>query len=193
MAQKMTDKTGRSLLSFWERAAEKGWVNKNTALGYRAACQKILDVEKDWESLDVSSIDLEEMFQRFQNLRGAEYSPKSLETYRSRFRTAVETYLEWAEDPSAWRPPSPSRRTRAEKGSSTAQTEADKSTQNGKPRIARHEDKWSEKGMIEYPFPLRDDLLARLLLPRDLTTDEAKRLVAFVNALAIDEPKSEGE
>lgn len=47
--------------------------------------------------------------------------------------------------------------------------------------------------MIEYPFPLRDDLLARLLLPRDLTTDEAKRLVAFVNALAIDEPKSEGE
>jgi len=41
--------------------------------------------------------------------------------------------------------------------------------------------------MIDYPFPLRDGLLVRLVLPRDLTAAEAKRLVAFVNALAIGE------
>jgi hypothetical protein len=46
--------------------------------------------------------------------------------------------------------------------------------------------------MISYPFPLRKDVDVELVLPRDLTPDEAKRLVAFVNALAIAEPTAEG-
>jgi len=184
MTKKTTDKTGKSLITFWERAAEKGWVKKNTAAGYRAACQKILEVEKDWESVDVSTIDIQEMFHRFQNLRGADYSPKSLETYRSRFRTAVEMYLEWADNPSAWRPPSSSRRDRGDKPSSAPQTDVDQSRQVERPETTEGS---PVDGMIDYPFPLRDDLLVRLVLPRDLTAAEAKRLVAFVNALAIGE------
>lgn len=190
MASKMTDKTGTSLITFWERAAEKGWVKKNTAAGYRAACQKILEVEKDWEGIDVSAIDVEEMFHRFQNLRGADYSPKSLETYRSRFRTAVETYLEWAENPSAWKPLSSSRRDRGDKALSTSQKDVDQGTEvDPSGAIGRS----PAGGMIDYPFPLRDDLLARLVLPRDLTAAEAKRLMAFVSALAMGESKSEME
>ena len=42
--------------------------------------------------------------------------------------------------------------------------------------------------MITYPFPLREDIDAQLVLPRDLKADEAKRLVAFINALSFEEP-----
>ncbi len=41
-------------------------------------------------------------------------------------------------------------------------------------------------GLVEYPFPLREKLVARLMLPRDLTVAEAKRLHCFMNALAVD-------
>lgn len=37
-----------------------------------------------------------------------------------------------------------------------------------------------------YPFPLRPDLMALLHLPRDLTREEADRLVEFVMTLAVE-------
>ena len=39
--------------------------------------------------------------------------------------------------------------------------------------------------LIEYPFPLRPGVRAVLTLPEDLTETEAKRLVRFVESLAV--------
>lgn len=36
---------------------------------------------------------------------------------------------------------------------------------------------------VEYPFPLRDEVLLRLSLPADLSVDEAERLAGFVRSL----------
>jgi hypothetical protein len=36
------------------------------------------------------------------------------------------------------------------------------------------------------PFPLRPGYLAQVVVPRDMTRDEAERLCAFVNSLAHD-------
>jgi len=188
MSEKMTDKTGKSFLEFLDRAAEKGWLNKNTAAGYRAACQRVLEVEKDWEGVDVSSLDVDSIIRRFVNLRGGDYSPGSLETYKSRFRTALETYLEWAEDPSAWKPPTTSRRKRGERPTMPAQGGESADLKPPKHQLSAPTPR---DGMITYPFPLRGDTDVQLVLPRDLKPDEAKRLVAFVNALAIEEPKGE--
>lgn len=183
MSAKMTDKRGRSFLEFLDRAAEKGWLNKNTAAGYRAACQRVLEVEKDWEELDVSQLEVDSIIQRFVNLKGGDYSPGSLETYKSRFRTALETYLDWADDPSAWKPPTTSRRKRGERQALSPQ-----GREGGDAVTPKHRPPPPppRNGMITYPFPLRDDTDVQLVLPRDLKPDEAKRLVAFVNALAID-------
>lgn len=38
-----------------------------------------------------------------------------------------------------------------------------------------------------YPFPIRGNYRAQLVLPEDLTTLEAKRLSAFIQTLVIDE------
>jgi len=186
MASQMTDKTGGSLIEFLERAAEKGWINKNTAAGYRAACQRILEVESDWEGMDLSRIDVESLIQRFVKLKGGEYSPRSLETYRSRFQNAIQTYLEWADDPAAWRPPSSARRKRTEGASSSpSQSEETGRTHGNEQRLPKLS---SGGSMITYPFPLREDIDAQLVLPRDLKAEEAKRLVAFINALSFEEP-----
>ncbi len=40
-------------------------------------------------------------------------------------------------------------------------------------------------GVIPHLFPLRDGVLATLMLPVDLTSQEAKRLSAFIESLAV--------
>jgi hypothetical protein len=42
---------------------------------------------------------------------------------------------------------------------------------------------------LRLPFPLRPTFLAHVVIPRDLTKDEAKRLAMFIDALAHDAPK----
>lgn len=184
-----TKMTAKSLLEFLDRAAEKGWLNKNTAAGYRAACQRILEIENDWEEVDLSALDVDDILQRFVTLKGKDYSPGSLQTYKSRFRTALETFLDWAQDPSAWKPPTTARRRQTDpKPLKTDQSrDAPASATRRRSKAPMVED-----GMISYPFPLRKDVDVELVLPRDLTPEEAKRLVAFVNALAIEELKAEG-
>ncbi len=45
-----------------------------------------------------------------------------------------------------------------------------------------------DPGLINYPFPIRSGIRARLMLPDDLTTAEAERVSAFIRALAIESP-----
>lgn len=41
-------------------------------------------------------------------------------------------------------------------------------------------------GLVEYPFPLREGRLAYLRLPMDLKMAEVRRLVSYLNTLAVD-------
>jgi hypothetical protein len=41
---------------------------------------------------------------------------------------------------------------------------------------------------MAYPFPIRPKFLAQIVIPRDLTKEEADRLCAFVMSLAAPEP-----
>ena len=40
-------------------------------------------------------------------------------------------------------------------------------------------------GVVEYPYPLREGLLVRLVLPKDLSEEEAGRLAAFLMTLVV--------
>ncbi len=48
-----------------------------------------------------------------------------------------------------------------------------------------------QSNMVDYPYPVRDGQIARLVLPRDLKTVEVKRLAAFMATLAVDFEPSE--
>ena len=45
----------------------------------------------------------------------------------------------------------------------------------------------SVRPLVDYPFPLRRGVRAHLHLPEDLSTDEARRLGAFVATLAVED------
>src|SRR5262249_4879216 len=61
--------------------------------------KKILEIEQDWEEIDLSQLDVEGLIVRFRNLKGLDYTPNSLTEYERRFKRAIEMFLKYAEDP----------------------------------------------------------------------------------------------
>lgn len=176
------DTSGKSLVEHWKWAADKGIMNSNTANAFRAACTQVLGVLDRWETLDIRTIDVDDVCKRFQNKRNKDFKPDSLDAYKRRFGQAVKLFLEYANDPSSWKAPSQNRQARKERKSGaevngeTVSTIAERSSSTS---IA--------SGLVEYPFPLREGRLAYLKLPVDLKQAEVKRLTAYLNTLAVDE------
>lgn len=48
-------------------------------------------------------------------------------------------------------------------------------------------------GLLSYDYPIREDMLVWLWLPRDLTQIEADRLKSFLQALVIPDSETDGE
>src|SRR6266513_2095553 len=96
--------TGRQLVEHWTWAAEKGQMNRNTAGALRTACVHVLGALDNWEQIDVTSLDVDDVIRRFQNLRARDFNPTSLNAYARRFRNAVASFLEHAKDPAGWKP-----------------------------------------------------------------------------------------
>lgn len=172
--------TGKDLVEHWGIAAKKGLLKVTTASSFSVACQRILEVLPDWESLDVRTLDAEDAITKFQNLRHTKYTPKTLAVYAQRFRQAVKSYTEYLADPSKWKPGA--RQTGAKRQTESrdrqmGELDRGKSVPNALQETA---------ALVEYPYPLRADVNARLLLPRDITCREAKRLCRFLESLAVD-------
>ncbi len=179
-----TKTTGKDLVEHWSWAAEKGLMKKNSALSLKSACSNVLSVIDGWESIDIISIDIDDTILRFKNLQARNYKPKSLEVYGKRFKRAVESYLEYIRDPGAWKPTS-----RQSQSDSTNGSQRPKSKLPLQSEDTQHSQQpagSSGSGLIDYPFPLREGVTVRLMLPRDITINEVKRLNAFMSTLAVD-------
>jgi hypothetical protein len=181
--------TGGGLLHFFDIMIKKNEVNKSTGGALRTASRKYLELEEDPDNVDLRSIQFEALNRRFVNRYRGELNGKSLETYAYRFRTATEMYINFLDD-KEWN----TIKTRVGSGG--------KSRTNGTKSAVRTESAMADEpivettvqpppaGMIEFPIPLRPGVTGRLILPDDLTQKEAKRVVAVVTALAIEEQLS---
>ncbi len=177
-----TKTTGKDLVDHWSWAAEKGIMKKNSAYSLRSACSNVLSVIDGWESIDIASIDIEDVISRFKNIQARNYKPRSLEAYGKRFQKAIESYLEYIQDPGAWKPVS-----KQIQSVSTNTTNKPSKKQNyQKEEIQPAPQSASGRGLIDYPFPLREGVTVRLMLPRNITANEVKRLNAFMATLAVD-------
>jgi hypothetical protein len=176
------DTSGKALVEHWKWAAEPGLMNANTAATLRAACSQVLGVLENWETTDVRALDIEDVCVRFQNKRNRDFKPDSLGAYKRRFSQAVRQFLDYANDPSSWRPNVQERAPRREKKS-----DADVADEVRGP-IARASTPSSTTagGLVEYPFPLREGRFAFLRLPVDLKMVEVRRLTAYLTTIAID-------
>lgn len=178
----MDKTTGQDLLDFLDYAADKGLMEANTAASQKTAVQKVLGMDRELSEIDVAGLDLDQLLRRFETKFKSDYTPGSLNTYGSRVRGAVADFLAWSHDPAGWKP---SRR-------------APRATSNGKSKIqekttvddekAPPPPAFEQKGgrLVDYPFPLRDGLMVRLHLPTDLKRSEVRRLLAYMNSLAVD-------
>lgn len=175
--------SAENLERFLVMAGEKGLMNKNTASSIRNTTSKVLAVLEDHERIDMRSIDRDRVFHRFQNLHGMKYSPESLATYRSRFATALDEFIGYTKDPSAYKHQGRNssvakkrvlRVVRPPAKASAPQLPSEVTAVTSTPVLP-------EALMI--PIPIRDGQLLRIFgVPPDLTEEEAKKICAVVQA-----------
>ena len=170
---------GRALIEHWDWASSKGLMNATTARIIKNASYQVLSVQPGWEDLEVETLNLEDAFRRFQNLKGKGLAPRSLQDYRRRFEQGVESFLAYIRDPAAWKGPGQDRPRRTDSTSTPRAKVTDHGSRLAVPSF-------DEAGLIEYPFPIRSGVTGRIELPPDLRASEAKRLCGFIMSLAID-------
>jgi hypothetical protein len=191
--------TGQGLLEFLDWAKERGELNPTTAGSYRSTAKNVLAVESaEVDSIELRTLDVDNLLDRHAKLNKLNFSEASLETYRSRFRSAVAMYLAWLDDDSDWKAAGRGKRQSPTNGSSAptrrgavrrAKSPAVPSEQTTKDSSGAASDTATAEApagvrLMTYDVPLRPDLIVRVTLPIDLTTSDAQRLATFVNSLA---------
>jgi hypothetical protein len=200
------DYSRAALARFIEFVVAKGLVHPATAQGWRVATAKVLEELSAEEVADVRRIEVERTFKDFLNRYPGRLSPASVGEYRRRVGRAIEEFIRWMEDPGsyAFRPSAriqkegrrQSGRGRTERSTEEAASPAPAAVAGGQPADsgvsasgpaqpgpgALH----GPRSGITFDYPLRPDLLAQVLVPRDLTVEEARRMGAFLVTLAVD-------
>lgn len=183
------DGTGQGLIEFLDYAASKGLMNRNTAGAQKSSVAKVLAIEGDhWQETNLREVNVDDQLTRFQNLKKSSYSPSSLRAYESRFRTALEEYFRYLDDPGAYNPKATGRESSSKRARKRGSRARSSPVAGSSPEPAGESPAVSATRdyLITYPFPLRESTMAYLQLPKNLTKQEAERLSRFVQSLALE-------
>jgi hypothetical protein len=191
----MADNTGQYSFEAYEKfldfVDEKGLMGRATAQGLKVAASKVKEHLSEAELEDVREIDSDAAFQRLMN-KGGTLKPSTLKEYIRRMDRGVAEFKEWLKGPAEYRPKgTTSRNSGGSAKRVPAKRRAEESPETGgADRLAASEGSRipgrGQKASITIPFPLRSDFVVHLEVPRDLKLNEAKRLSAFMETLAMD-------
>jgi hypothetical protein len=185
------DYSRAALARFIEFVVAKGLVHPATAQGWRVATAKVLEDLTPAEGGDVRRIDVEATFKGFLNRYPGRLSPASVGEYRRRVGRAIEEFVRWMEEPGSYAFRSPPRAPKADARGRREPAPAS-SPSPVRPRPSAPDPAPPDGIALEYP--LRPNLLAQVVVPRDLTVEEARRMGAFLVTLAVDfKPSSSSE
>ena len=169
------------MLSFLDFLGQKGLIPPSTASARKASANKVLAILSEDEAVDVTLLELDNLFTRFGHLHKSDYSPESLQTYVSRTRTAIDDFKRFCDEPLNFRPKS-SGSLRLKAGNGKPRTSAPPVSEVG----ARLIDPVSTHAVQVLPISIRPDLVVKIAgLPHDLTRAEAQRIANIVLAHAI--------
>jgi hypothetical protein len=186
------DYSRAALARFIEFVVAKGLVHPATAQGWRVATAKVLEELPASQIEDVRTIDVDATFKEFLNRYPGRLSPASVGEYRRRVHRAIEEFVRWMADPGgyAFRPPARPAKMEARRRLDTG---AELPAVSLRPR-SPEQPAFSRPNSMALEYPLRSDLLAQVVVPRDLTVEEAQRMGAFLLTLAVDfKPAPAGE
>ena len=182
-----------ALFRFIETAQRQGLFNPNTGAGYRAAASRLLDDVADGD--DVRGIDVETAVVKYHNRHPGELAPESLRSYENRLRRLLAEFAKYNEAPADYKP--------RRRGVARGRVIRDVVESLGLSVVGRGDLAASEAAAtgagsafdassptpspsLAMSYPLRENFVAQVVLPRNLTTDEARRLCAFIRTLAVD-------
>lgn len=179
-----------NLIKFIDYAINKGLVNSNTGGGWKAACNKIL--EEYGQDDDLSSVDVPSEVLRFNNRHPGLLSPDSLNQYQKRVLLVLNEFGKYSSSPTTYkgvltRPATngkPAEKRKSELVKAAAEAPLAAATSDAQAPSSRHVTGAATETSLMMPFPLRPTFLAQIIIPRDLTKDEAARLCNFIQALA---------
>lgn len=178
-------------LQFIDFCLAKGLVNSHTGGGLKAACNKIL--EEYGPDDDVSGIDVPSEVVRYNNRHPGALSPDTLGQYQKRVQLVLAEFAKYRESPTTYKgmgrntvPNGKSNEKRkAEVKASKEAAPAPPAVGEPVPPPVRHSVTSAvTETSLALPFPLRPTFLAQVVIPRDLTKEEAGRLCTFIQALA---------
>jgi hypothetical protein len=180
--------TLQGLDEFCAWLVNKGLMRAAAVEPLRSATKQILaTVEPDDPSIDLRTINTDDVMGRFETLAGQKYAPDSLRSYRNRFNRAIELYRQYLDNGAANFKPPPGRaprRRQSEPANSNGSAITPRS--DSMPEAPQAPAGTPSQPLIDYPFPLRTGGVAHLYLPRTLEKEDAERLAAYVRALVFE-------
>lgn len=181
-----SNRSAPAFLSLIDYLGQKGLIPAATASSRKATANKVLAILSEDEAQDVLSLDLDHLMQRFHNLNPQQYTPESLQTYKSRMKTALEDFRAYTENPLTFKPSGQSKpkpKINGEKGAGVGTNSV-----QSKPIPTQFQNQPSHSsmpGVSVLPIPLRADLTVQIAgLPFDLTSVEAKKIANIILAHA---------
>jgi hypothetical protein len=183
------DYSKAALLRFITTAQRQGLFNANYAGAFRAAASKLLEDVGDNE--DVRNTDVKAATIRYHNKHPGELTPGSLDTYQKRLTRVLGAFVEYTENPASYKPRGRGAPTKGN-GEGTAPTKSKPGRANGtKANQESHATPTTTTSTatatsLAMTYPLRENFVAQVVLPRNMTGDEARRLCAFIRTLAVD-------
>lgn len=178
--------TGAGLQDFLRWAGRTGEMNPTTAEAWAVACRRILEMTDDAENVELRDLDVDGLLSRFENLNRTKYSSGSMNTYKSRFRSAVTAYTAWLVN-EPWKPNQRTVKKKDDKPASPPSEPQQMTPPAVKPADATRVQPPAHEALprlVSYTIPLRPDLMVEMTLPVDLTKADAARIAAFVDSLA---------
>jgi len=184
-----------ALNRFLDYALEKGLLKSETAKSRKTAVNKILEKITDEQRADVRKIDLDLEADHFANRQGAGYIPASLQTYKSRARTALADFEAYVDNPMTFKPAG------ANNGKAASKSGAGSAVRKPKPAKAKEAAEVNKAAQpataapaaslpaveegLTFPVPIRPGMIVQLRgVPFDLTAAEAEKIAQVVKALA---------
>ncbi len=167
--------------SFISTAEAKGYVTASVAKQTRTALEKMKRIvdPAEVESLDLSSEGaVEDAFRRFMTKYAGELTTDSANVYVARVKKAVDNGARYLADPLSFKPTfSQAVRERGQgKPEKIEKRTKEKAPIAEEVSSGENHSSHADSKLFTTNFPLRPDFMLTLRLPRDLTTEEVRRM-----------------
>lgn len=182
----MTKKSADELYDFLGFVVQKNLLKKSAVTPLKSACSAVFAILDEEERANVLELDLDRVFQRFENAKGMVVAPNTLRAYQGRVRKAVSHFEQYVANPSTWNPGRSTRRPSARQKTATDSTVIQKENDTTEQSAVVNPEPTSASE-ITHRFPLRRDTIVQISgIPFDVTKAEMGRMTAFLSNLVAD-------